>query len=222
MDGQCAASRVITLITHDHHGRCCYGFGPQAPPERLWAGPGGLSGNTCLVDHERHSRPSLPVPGRPKHPPVCHVGGRVVRVPWDGPDLHSSSQHNSREHLCSLFVLSWFPMKISRVSPPSVTCLSQLEKPLCAPLGLPDSEDPGPSPVQPRPDSTDLSEPSRKPRRPTPELQATNPPDALPSSRVQQMADTVPFGIQPAPLENSLSVILGKERKRGEKKKLSE
>lgn len=76
------------------------------------------SGNTCLVDHERHSRPSLPVPGRPKHPPVCHVGGRVVRVPWNGPDLHSSSQHNSREHLCSLFVLSWFPMKISRVSPP--------------------------------------------------------------------------------------------------------
>lgn len=118
MDGQCAASRVITLITHDHHGRCCYGFGPQAPPERLWAGPGGLSGNTCLVDHERHSRPSLPVPGRPKHPPVCHVGGRVVRVPWDGPDLHSSSQHNHREHLCSRFVLSWFPMKISRVSPP--------------------------------------------------------------------------------------------------------
>lgn len=47
----------------------------------------------------------------------------------------------------------------------------------------------------------------------------TNPPDALPSTHVEQKADTVPFGIQSAPLEDSASVILGKERKRGKEKK---
>lgn len=49
----------------------------------------------------------------------------------------------------------------------------------------------------------------------------SNPPNALPSSCVEQMADTIPFGIQSAPLENSASVILGKERKREKKKKRS-
>ena len=71
-------------------------------------------------------------------------------------------------------------------------------------------------PQHPRP----TNPPDALPQHPRP----TNPSDALPSTRVEQKADTVPFGIQSAPLEDSASVILGKERKRGKekKKKLSE
>lgn len=86
---------------------------------------------------------------------------------------------------------------------------------------LQNKDPPGPPQGSPEPSlqehfSWNLPEsPGVLPQHPRP----TNPRDTLPSTRVEQTADTVPFGIQSAPLEDSASVILGKERKRGKEKK---
>ena len=96
-------------------------------------------------------------------------------------------------------------------------CLSQLSI-LCTPLGLPGAQcsaAQGRSYINIPQTSWNLPESPGVP--PPPCHRPTSTPDTLPFSRGEQMADSIPSGILSAAPENSVSVILGKERKRGKK-----